>query len=73
MSLIDDFNGKAWKPPPDDDDDDNVLMDYGVSNDRRGRVMIKLGPYSEFRMKRDSAIKLACLILKYAGAKVDFE
>lgn len=73
------MNGKnialpEWVPPADGDlDDENVLLDYGVSKDKRGHIVIKLGPYSEFKMKRDSAIKFACLVLKYAGADVKFD
>jgi hypothetical protein len=50
---------------------DDEQADYGVSNDDDGFVVIKLGPVPELAIPPESAIKLAFLLLKHAGAEVE--
>lgn len=48
-----------------------IEPDYGVSNDDQGNVVLELGAVAPLSLPRDSAIKLALLILKRAGVEVD--
>ena len=51
------------------EDEESVDGDYGVG--RRGdEVVITLGPIPPFRVPKDTAIKLAALLLKQAGCDV---
>ena len=45
---------------------------YGVEKSDEGNVQIHLGPAQPFEITPHEAIKLAALLLKYAGASVKF-
>lgn len=49
----------------------NWPTDYGVDTDDGGNVVVRLGAVPPFEIAPDAAIKLAALLLKKAGAKVE--
>ncbi len=51
--------------------DDLDIGNYGVDRQNDGNVVIRLGMVPPFEVPAETAIKLACLLLKQAGATVD--
>jgi hypothetical protein len=47
------------------------IGDYGVERRDNGNVVITLGMVPPFEVPAETAVKLACLLLKQAGAAVD--
>lgn len=63
---------RNWPSPAQPDaveDEDSVDGDYGVGK-RGDEVVISLGAIPPFQVPKDTAIKLAALLLKQAGCQV---